>query len=201
VGLARLDGPLLAPAKALLALFDAAAHGPAAAHLVFDPTLARGLGYYTGPIFEITCAGLAGSLGGGGRYDGLIGMFKKQQVPAVGFSLGLERVLLVMEERGMFPPLGTGPQVLLCRMADVAPGAAIRIATVLRAQGLRVEVFADTPAMGKMLAYANALGAPFAAIVGSAEVAAGTVALKDLQKGEQVAVPVGDVARHVAQRS
>ncbi|MBL8752352.1 MAG: histidine--tRNA ligase, partial [Planctomycetes bacterium] len=100
-----------------------------------------------------------------------------------------------------FPPLGTGPQVLVCRMAEVPAGAAVAVATQLRAQGLRVEVFADTPAIGKQLTYANTLGAPFAAILGPAEVAAGTVALKDLAKGDQLAVPVADVARHVAQRS
>jgi histidyl-tRNA synthetase len=199
--LAAEAGPFQAPAQALQELFEVAAAGPAGKRLVFDPTLARGLSYYTGPIFEITCAGLAGSMGGGGRYDNLIGMFKKQQVPAVGFSLGLERVLLVMEERGMFPPLGVGPQVLLCRMADVPAAAAVQVATALRSQGLRVEVFADTPQMGKQLGYANTLGAPFAAILGTAELAAGTVALKHLQSGEQAAVPVADVARHVAQRS
>ncbi|MFN9945377.1 MAG: histidine--tRNA ligase [Planctomycetota bacterium] len=192
---------LAVPKHALLELFAVAADGPAGKRLKFDPTLARGLSYYTGPIFEITCAGLAGSMGGGGRYDNLIGMFKKQQVPAVGFSLGLERVLLVMEERGMFPPLGVGPQVLLCRMADVPAAAAVQVATALRSQGLRVEVFADTPQMGKQLGYANTLGAPFAAILGTAELAAGTVALKHLQSGEQAAVSVADVARHVAQRS
>ena len=199
--LAAEAGPFQAPAQALQELFEVAAAGPAGKRLVFDPTLARGLSYYTGPIFEITCAGLAGSMGGGGRYDNLIGMFKKQQVPAVGFSLGLERVLLVMEERGMFPPLGVGPQVLLCRMADVPAAAEVQVATALRSQGLRVEVFADTPQMGKQLGYANTLGAPFAAILGTAELAAGTVALKHLQSGEQAAVPVADVARHVAQRS
>jgi histidyl-tRNA synthetase len=195
------DSTGAAGARELRELFTNAAAGPAAPHLQFDPSLARGLSYYTGPIFEITCPGLAGSMGGGGRYDQLIGMFKRQQVPAVGFSLGLERVLLVMEERGMFPPLPVGPQILLCRMTEVPPADAIRVATALRAQGLRVEVFADTPAMGKQLGYANTIGAPFAAILGSAELAAGTVALKDLVKGEQAAVPVGDVARHVAQRS
>src|SRR5690606_40051103 len=69
-----------------------------------DPSLARGLSYYTGAIFEINVPDLAGSLGGGGRYDGLIGMFGKEQIPACGFSLGLERILVVMEERGRFPP-------------------------------------------------------------------------------------------------
>ena len=199
--LAAAGGPFQAPARALQALFVAAADGPAGPHLVFDPTLARGLSYYTGPIFEITCAGLSGSMGGGGRYDNLIGMFQKQPVPAVGFSLGLERVLLVMEERGMFPSLGIGPQVLLCRMADVPVAAAIRVATQLRAQGLRVEVFADDKAMGKQLGYADTLGAPFAAILGTAELAAGTVALKDLKAGTQAAVPIADVGVHVSKRS
>ncbi len=69
-----------------------------------DPSLARGLSYYTGTIMEINVPDLAGSLGGGGRYDGLIGMFGKEQIPACGFSLGLERILVVMDERGMFPP-------------------------------------------------------------------------------------------------
>ncbi|MBL8752746.1 MAG: ATP phosphoribosyltransferase regulatory subunit, partial [Planctomycetes bacterium] len=121
---AAAAGPFQAPAQALLTLFAAAADGPAHRHMVFDPTLARGLSYYTGPIFEITCPGLAGSMGGGGRYDNLIGMFKKQGVPAVGVSLVLERLMRVMVERGMFTPLGVGPQVLVCRLAEVPPGAA-----------------------------------------------------------------------------
>ena len=74
------------------------------APIVIDPSLARGLSYYTGAIMEINVPDLAGSLGGGGRYDGLIGMFGKEQIPACGFSLGLERILVVMDERGMFPP-------------------------------------------------------------------------------------------------
>ena len=75
----------------------------AAPHLRVDPSLARGLSYYTGAIMEIAVPDLAGSLGGGGRYDGLVGMFSGEQVPACGFSLGLERILVVMTERGMFP--------------------------------------------------------------------------------------------------
>jgi histidyl-tRNA synthetase len=193
---ARGDGPGAAGARELLGLFAACQGGPAAAHLTFDPTLARGLGYYTGPIFEISCEGLPGSMGGGGRYDGLIGMFGKQQIPAVGFSLGLERVLLVMEERGMFPPLGIGPEVLLCRM-DVDAAAAITTATQLRAQGLRVEVFADDAKLGAQLGYADKVGAPFAAILGSSELAAGTVTLKNLATGEQATLPVGDVGPRV----
>src|SRR5207247_2252968 len=76
---------------------------PASAHLQLDPSLARGLSYYTGAIMEVTVPDLTGSLGGGGRYDNLIGMFLGRDVPACGFSLGLERIIYVMTERGMFP--------------------------------------------------------------------------------------------------
>jgi len=178
----------------LIELFSIVKGGPAAAHVRFDPTLARGLSYYTGPIFEITVPGLAGSLGGGGRYDGLIGMFTKRQIPAVGFSLGLERILLVMEERAMFPPLGVGPQLLLCRFADVPAAAAIRIATDLRAAGVRTELFADTPSLGKQIQYANTIGAPFVAILGGDELAKGVVTLKNLATGEQKTLAVSEAA-------
>ena len=75
----------------------------AGAHVTLDPSLARGLSYYTGAIMETAVPDLAGSLGGGGRYDGLIGMFSGEAIPACGFSLGLERILVVMAERDMFP--------------------------------------------------------------------------------------------------
>ncbi len=88
----------------LESVLDFASVTAAHAHLSFDVTLARGLGYYTGCIFEVAVADLAGSLGGGGRYDGLVGMFLGKDVPACGFSLGLERILVVMEERKMYPP-------------------------------------------------------------------------------------------------
>ena len=101
----------------------------------------------------------------------------------------------------MFPPLGTGPQALLCRLPDVTPAAAIAVATLLRAQGLRVEVFADASQLGKQLQYANTIGAPFAAILGANEVAGGTVMLKNLTSGEQSAVPVGEVGGRIRARS
>jgi histidyl-tRNA synthetase len=187
-----------AAARQLVEMLAAAQHGPAAKHLKLNPRLARGLSYYTGPIFEITLEGIAGSLGGGGRYDGLIGMFTKRQIPAVGFSLGLERILLVMEERGMFPPtLSIGPELLLCRFPDVPAAEAIRIATELRARGLRVEFFADTPALGKQIAYATTIGAPFVGIVGSEELARGVLAVKRLKDGEQKKLPLAQVASFV----
>ena len=195
--LAAGDGAGAAGARELLELFESAAAGPAAEHVVFDPTLARGLSYYTGPIFEVQVDGLAGSLGGGGRYDNLIGMFQKQPVPAVGFSLGLERVLLVMTEREMFPDLGIGPQVLLCRMAEVSAADAVRCATGLRQAGVRVEVYADAAPMKKQLGYANAIGVDHVAILGPQEVSQGVVALKDLRTGEQVSCALSRVAEHL----
>jgi len=195
--LAQGEGPGAAGAQDLRELFATAGAGPAAEHLVFDPTLARGLSYYTGPIFEVQVDGLAGSMGGGGRYDNLIGMFQKQSVPAVGFSLGLERVLLVMAERDMFPELGIGPQLLLCRMAEVSAAQAISVATALRAAGVRVEVFAEPAAMKKQLGYANGAQVGHVGILGPQEVADGTLALKDLATGAQESLAVAEVARRL----
>src|SRR6185503_21305630 len=99
--------PAVANLQAITGLTD---QTNAAGKLRFDPSLARGLSYYTGAIMEINVADLAGSLGGGGRYDNLVGMFLGQNIPACGFSLGLERILVVMTERNMFPPtLATAP--------------------------------------------------------------------------------------------
>lgn len=189
------DGQGAVGARELQELFANASAGPAAEHLTFDPTLARGLSYYTGPIFEIQVEGLAGSMGGGGRYDNLIGMFQKQDVPAVGFSLGLERVLLVMTEREMFPDLGIGPELLLCRMPEVDAQKVVAVASELRQAGVRVEVFADASAMKKQLKYANAIGVSHVGILGPQEVADGNLALKNLATGEQSAcTPVAAAA-------
>src|SRR3954471_16210880 len=106
----------------------------AAGRLRFTPRLARGLSYYTGAIMEIAVEGI-GSLGGGGRYDGLIGMFAGEQIPACGFSLGLERILVVMGERGMFPAdvEASGPDVLVTIFVDGSAAASLSVAMELRA--------------------------------------------------------------------
>jgi histidyl-tRNA synthetase len=191
---ARADDAGAQGARTLLELMALAHETPAGPMLRFSPELARGLSYYTGPIFEITVPGLAGSLGGGGRYDGLIGMFSKRDVPAVGFSLGLERILLVMEERAMFPALAVGPQILVCRFPDVGAAEALRVASQLRADGLRVELYPEPDKLGKQLAYATTIGAGHAVVLGRAELDAGVVALKDLSTGEQQPLPVHAVA-------
>ena len=108
----------------------------AAAHVQLDASLARGLSYYTGAIMEVAVPDLAGSLGGGGRYDGLIGMFLGEEVPACGFSLGLERILVVMGERGMFPAIvaGASADVLVSLFDEATIPEALALAAELRAR-------------------------------------------------------------------
>jgi histidyl-tRNA synthetase len=154
----------------------------AASRMRVDPSLARGLSYYTGAIMEVAVTDLAGSLGGGGRYDHLIGMFSGRDIPACGFSLGLERVLVVMAERGMFPPaLASSPVDVMVAMFDTSTAPhALRVADQMRACGLRVLVYPEAEKLGKQIKYADGRGVPFVALLGEDEIQAGTVTVKDL---------------------
>ena len=166
-----------------LTSFAVLTNGTAAeGHVQPDLTLARGLSYYTGAIMEINVPDLAGSLGGGGRYDNLVGMFLDQSIPACGFSLGLERILVVMGERGMFPPsLATAPADVMVAVFDGKDMAqAMRVAAELRKSGLRVLVYPDADKIGKQIKYADSRGIPFVAILGSDEIANGTLTVKHL---------------------
>ena len=144
---------------------------PAAGHVSFVPRLARGLSYYTGAIMEITVPDLAGSLGGGGRYDNLVGMFLGRDVPACGFSLGLERIIVVMTERGMFPDAiaGGGVDVMVTMWNDESRADALALAGELRGGGLRVDVYPEADKLGKQFKYASSRNVPFVAIVGDDE--------------------------------
>lgn len=158
------------------------------AHRVkIDPSLARGLSYYTGAIMEINVKDLAGSLGGGGRYDNLVGMFLGQDIPACGFSLGLERILVVMNERNMFPPgLGSSPaDVMVAIWNKDSVGESIKLARELRAEGLKVDLYPEADKLGKQFKYASSVGVPFVAVIGEEEQAKGVVAVKDMRSGEQ----------------
>ncbi|RCK80295.1 MAG: Histidyl-tRNA synthetase [Candidatus Ozemobacter sibiricus] len=196
----RLAGLLTAvpeaagPLTQLRELLEIAAGSPAGPYLRLDATLARGLGYYTGPIFEIRSPAFSGSLGGGGRYDGLIGMFKGTAIPAVGFSIGFERLLLVMEERGLFGRLSCGPDVLFCRFPDASPADALRAANALRQAGLKVEVYPETPKIGKQFAYAESIQVKLAAILGAKEAQEGRLSIKHLGTGEQLTLPLREAA-------
>jgi histidyl-tRNA synthetase len=162
-----------------------------------DPTLARGLAYYTGAIIEINVADLAGSLGGGGRYDNLVGMFLGRDVPACGFSLGLERIIVVMSEREMFPKelVATPADVMVTIWNEDAIGESISLASELRSAGLRVDLYPEADKMGKQFKYASSREIPFVAIIGDDERARGEVAIKEMQSGEQRSVKREEVAK------
>jgi histidyl-tRNA synthetase len=167
-----------------------------------DPDLARGLSYYTGAIFEIAVKDLSGSLAGGGRYDDLIGMFLGQSVPACGISLGLERILVVMAERGMFPPgLSTAPADVMVTIwnLDTVPDV-LALASELRSAGLRVEVYPEADKLGRQFKYASSRAIPFVTVVGDEESAAGVVQVKDMVTGEQQRLPRAGVARAIQEQ-
>jgi histidyl-tRNA synthetase len=159
----------------------------AAGRVRVDPSLARGLTYYTGAIMEVVVPDLAGSLAGGGRYDNLVGMFSKHEIPACGFSLGVERILVVMGERSMFPDRLTGPpaDVLVACFNEATAAAAIGLAAQLRQAGLRVLVYPEPGKLGRQFKYADERGVPFVAVLGEDEIAAGTVTVKDLAAQKQ----------------
>jgi histidyl-tRNA synthetase len=177
----------------------------AGAHLALDRSLARGLSYYTGPIFEIRVADLAGSLGGGGRYDDLIGMFSGEKIPASGISLGLERILVVMGERKMFPEsvVSTPADVMVVQWFANRTDLYLAFATQLRKAGLRVELYPESPAddgkkVGdKQFKYASARGIPYVAVIGADELANGTVTVKNMKTGEQVTILRDQASAHL----
>ena len=158
-----------------------------AQRIKIDPSLARGLSYYTGAIMEINVKDLAGSLGGGGRYDNLVGMFLGQEVPACGFSLGMERILVVMNERNMFPAwLGSSPaDVMVTIWNKESIAESIKLAQELRAAGLRVDLYPEADKLGKQFKYASALGISYVAVLGPDEIANGRIAIKNMRSGEQ----------------
>jgi histidyl-tRNA synthetase len=174
----------------------------ASGKVVVDLSLARGLSYYTSTIIEINVPDLAGSLGGGGRYDGLVGMFLGRDVPACGFSLGLERIIVVMTERNMFPPdvARGGLDALVTIWSHETRAESLALAAELRKSGLRVDVYPEADKLGKQFKYASARHAPFVAILGDDERARGEVGLKDLRSGEQMSVRRSELAASIRER-
>lgn len=169
------------------------------APILIDPSLARGLSYYTGAIMEINVDGI-GSLGGGGRYDGLIGMFGKEQIPACGFSLGLERMLVVMEERGMFPPEiaeSTPADVMVTIWSEETVAASLKLANELRGQGLRVTVYPQADKEDKQWKYANSIKVPWICTVNQTDIDEGVVSFQNLRTREKYREPLAEVAENI----
>lgn len=170
------------------------AYGVPGAVFSFDPTLARGLSYYTGPIFETTLEGFPGSISGGGRYDDLIGMFLGRRLPATGISLGVERLLAIMEERGMLEGVRTTTELLVTVWGSDLRSDAIRVATALRAAGLRTDLYPDDDKLKKQLKYADTRGIRHAVFYGPAERDRGVIGVKDLVTGTQLEVALSEIA-------
>jgi histidyl-tRNA synthetase len=163
-----------------------------AAKLEFDPTLARGLDYYTGAIFEVKTAegNMPGSICGGGRYDDLTGVFGLEGMSGVGISFGADRIHDVLLELDRFPKdLATSTRLLFVNFGEEEAKHCLTLLRRVREAGISAELYPDTGAkMKKQLGYADAKGVPFVALIGENELKQGLVTVKDLRSGEQKAV-------------
>jgi histidyl-tRNA synthetase len=168
-----------------------------AGRIAFTPRMVRGLSYYTGPIWEVTAAGVAGSIGSGGRYDHLIEQLGGPAVPGTGSSLGVERVLALLPGAGPAEP-GLLDVAVTAMGRDLAPGS-FALAAAARSAGLRASVYLGSSAkLGRQLKWASDAGARWCLIYGEQELQAGTVTVRDMRTGEQVQVPAADVASYLA---
>lgn len=160
-------------------------------NLQTDFTLARGLNYYTGIIFEVKAIGVQmGSIGGGGRYDDLTGLFGVPNVPGVGISFGVDRIYDVMEELNLFPEeVQTGTQVLFFNLGEAESRIAFGLMQQLRAKGIRCELFHENAKFDKQFKYADKKQIPYAVIIGSKEATDETCIVKHLLEGHQHTVP------------
>ena len=165
------------------------------ATLDLDVSLARGLNYYTGTIIEVKALDTPiGSITGGGRYDNLTGVFGAPGLSGVGISFGADRIYDVMTTLNLFPEgTDSGAQVMFANLGVDEAAAALRLAAALRRQGIAVEVYPDAAKMKKQMAWADAAAVPYVAIIGSNELAAGTVTLRNMRSGDQSTVSAADI--------
>lgn len=164
--------------------------------LGLDLTIARGLDYYTGAVFETFLQDLPalGSVMSGGRYDGLIGFFAKQELPAVGISVGLDRLFSGMEELKLMEHRSSTASVLFTLMDEALLHRSLQVVGDLRAQGVDTELYYQFDPLGKQLKYADARGIPLAVIMGGSEAAANSAAVKILREGRQELIALPDLA-------
>lgn len=155
--------------------------------VVFDPTLARGLDYYTGLIFEIEIEGYeVGSVGGGGRYDNLVGMFAGKTIPAVGMAFGFDRLIEAMDQLDLFPKDLTTSKVLVTIFSPELERNSLEISSRLRSNNINTEVYLDSNAkLDKQLKYADQKSIPYAIIIGETEAKTNTITLKNLKDRSQ----------------
>ncbi|MBC7652836.1 MAG: histidine--tRNA ligase [Oligoflexus sp.] len=165
------------------------------AKVELDLTLARGLNYYTGCIFEVkTNEAAMGSIGGGGRYDDLTGMFGKEGLTGVGISFGADRIYDVLEELNLFPSTQTeSTKVLICVFGEDEEDFAIPILNQLRLAEINAELFPFGAKMKKQMQYANEKSIPYVVIIGDDEMQSGLLSLKNMEIGEQIKISVQDL--------
>lgn len=186
--------------ESLSALFaSVAAAGASTECFALDPSIARGLDYYTGVIFETFLDDLPeiGSCCSGGRYDDLASLYTKEKLPGVGASLGVDRLLAAMEELGMIEESSAPCPVFLPLFEKGRDGDYLALAQELRSAGIGVELYPESKKLGAQLKYADRRGFPLALIVGSSEFDAGTVQVKDLRSGEKTDVPRAGLADYL----
>lgn len=172
-------------------------HLSSANQIIIDPTLARGLNYYTGTIFEVKAIGVKmGSIGGGGRYDDLTGLFGVPNIPGVGISFGVDRIYDVMEELSRFPQeVAQGTKVLFFNLGEEESLAAYTLLQQVRQAGIAAEIFHESQKFDKQFKYAEKKAIPFIVIIGSAELTEKTAVVKDLRNGQQQKVPFDELVR------
>ncbi len=188
----------LAELKAVTA--NLAAFGVPEENFAVDLTIARGLDYYTGTVYETTLLDHPeiGSVCSGGRYDNLAGYYIEKQLPGVGISIGLTRLFYVLDEQGLLnPALPCAPCDALVLPMTADPAPAIALAESLRSAGLRVQLYSEQKKFKQKMAYADKLGVPFAVLLGEDEIAAGVCSVKNMQSGEQVKLDPAAAAAHI----
>jgi histidyl-tRNA synthetase len=167
------------------------------AKFVVDFSIARGLDYYTGIIFEVnlTDAPAYGSVLSGGRYDGLVGMFSNKPVPAVGASIGLDRLYAALQELKLVTEVKTTAKVLIVNFDESLTGEYLGLTSDLRAAGINTILYFDAVDMKKQLAYANEKGIKYVLMYGQNEAKEGKIIVKDMEKGTQEVVAFGEVVK------
>lgn len=171
--------------------------GLESADLDFDLTLARGLNYYTGSIFEVEAKGVKmGSIGGGGRYDDLTGVFGLKDLPGIGISFGLDRIYLVLEELDVLPSLEADfTQVLFVNFGDKEADYCLNALTELRKAGINSELYPDSAKMKKQMNYANKKSIPYVVLVGEDEMNSGLLTVKNMKDGLQSNLNLADLIK------
>ena len=177
-----------------------AAFGVPEANFAVDLTIARGLDYYTGTVYETTLLDHPeiGSVCSGGRYDNLAGYYIEKQLPGVGISIGLTRLFYVLDEQGLLnPALPSAPADALVLPMLENPAAAIALAQTLRSEGLKVQLYGEQKKFKQKMAYANKLGVPYAVLLGEDEVNEGVCSVKNMATGEQVKLTPAEAAAYI----